>query len=206
MLTQAQLAAMVAASYSQKADVATRDGAMAMLRPVGDEFVVVLPGTHLNDGAQTVLDALADLSAWPAWRGPLGFCHSGFSSGGEALWREIAPIIPRAKRLVLAGHSLGAAHALYLGAKNAAAGLAPCRISAFEPPRVGMAMFGWHVRKALQVYACRFGDDPVPLLPPMFPIPFHHPVRLAAIGCAMLDPIDCHAIGGVVTALTEMGI
>ncbi len=206
MLKQWQLAEMAQAAYTQPADVTTAYGAMAMIREVGGEFVVVCPGTHLNDGQQTVLDVIRDIDAWPVWRKRQGFCHKGFAAGGAALWQRIGPMIPPGKRAVFAGHSMGAAFALYLAAENAAAGFNACRVAAFAPPRVGAEPFGHHVRQASEVCAWRYGDDPVPLVPSAPPFPFWQPIKLGMIGCPLMNPIDAHAIGGYVASLKARNI
>lgn len=148
-------------------------------------------GTHNNPGwaldfcAVPIHDAVVN-------HADLGRIHSGF-------WFASRPLIPVLldaigdQPFALAGHSLGAALALLLGAELIIRGKRPERIGAFAPPRVGMAEFVSVVTKA-PLSAYRFGNDPVTEVPDALPGFPYAQVPLIAVGARLPDRFDCHAI------------
>ena len=199
MISHAALAALAAKSYTQKPTIAVDLDVQAMVSEVGNEFVVVCPGTHVDNP----IDWLRDFDAWPRWFAKLGICHNGFASGGVDLWARVKTIIPPGKRVVYAGHSLGGALALVLAASHAAERADRCRVVTFGAPRTGGFKFGCLVRSALEAAEYRFGNDPVPDVPP--PWLYWHPTRLIGIGSPQTDPIAAHAIAGYAAALLALG-
>lgn len=190
MTSDAELAALVAASYSQAPDVNAGHDARAKFVTSGTEFVVLIPGTA------TALGAMRDLEVWPTWDKTLGPCHAGFLADGRALWSAVLPHIPRGRAIVFAGHSLGGAEAQILAALHGG----PCRVVTFGSPRIALdfnLLFRPLVRRAapqLTLYARP--DDPVPHVPPA---PFYlHAKRNTSIGAAVpgsdnefpVDPVN----------------
>lgn len=200
MIPHAALAALAAKSYTQTATVAVDLDVQAMASMVGNEFVVVCPGTH----PANPIDWIRDFDAWPRYFGALGICHHGFAAGGVDLWARVRTILPPAKRVVYAGHSLGGALALVLAASHATERAEPCRVVTFGAPRTGCLKFGRLVRSALEVAQYRFGNDPVPGVPP--PWLYWHPTKLIGIGSPEPDPIAAHSIAGYAAELSALGL
>ena len=96
------------------------------------------------------------------------------------------------------GHSMGGANALIAAALWKHAGGALGRVTAFEPPRVGM-LGGKLAGEA--VLLTRVGIDPVPEVP-VLP-PFHcHPAELTRLpNCGPWSAIGCHEIVNVAAAI-----
>lgn len=162
MTSDADLAALVAASYSQKMDVVAGDDARCKFVTSGREFVVVIPGTV------SALGWMRDFESWPSWDRILGPCHDGFLANGRALWRAVLPYIPLGKRCVYAGHSLGGAEAQILAALHIRHNFGPCRVVTFGSPRVGLfcnPLFPLLVHQAAQLTLYVRPDDPVPDVP-----------------------------------------
>lgn len=193
MTSDAELAALVAASYLQTPDVSAGDDARAKFVDSGSEFIVVCPGTV------SALGWMRDLEAWPSWDHVLGPCHDGFLTNGRALWREIVPFIPVGKRAVYTGHSLGGAEAQILAALHIKHRLGPCRVITFGAPRIAVfcnPVPAFLLRQAMQLTLYARPDDPVPLVPPS-PL-YVHVCATTAIGTALagsdnefpFDPVD----------------
>lgn len=189
-ISHADLAVLAGRSYS-----GPQSGTVALdvrydLVPRGNELVVVVPGTHPQDP----LDWIRDLRAIPRWFPGIGPCHSGFGSGGSALWQRVRlDVASETRRIVYAGHSLGGALALVLAAHHAADGLAPCRVVTFGAPRVGFLnpYFGRLVRSALEAAEYWRAADIVPD-EPWRVMGYSHPTRPIRIGSPVpgLSPGD----------------
>lgn len=201
MVTDRDLVAAAAATYSSAPTWSFFDGTVNALltKTAAGLPVVAIEGTHNRPGwagdfcAITVDESLIEPQHVP-WPHPvLGRIHAGF----YLFSRPLIPVVLAAigdDPFALAGHSLGAALALLLGAELIIRGRRPQRIGAFAPPRVGMPDFVRTVT-AVPVGAYRFGDDPVtevPITLPGFP---YAQVPLIAIGAPMPNPLDCHHIG-----------
>jgi Lipase (class 3) len=191
--SDAELAALVAAAYSQKMDVVAGDDARCKFVDRGREFIIVCPGTVSLDGW------IRDLEAWPSWDHALGPCHDGFLANGRALWRAVLPHIPLGKRTCYAGHSLGGAEAQILAALHLKHNLGPCRVVTFGSPRVGLfcnPLFPLLIYKAAQLTLYSRPDDPVPDVP--FAPLYVHARAPTIIGTALpgsdprftLDPVN----------------
>jgi acetyl esterase/lipase len=112
----------------------------------------------------------------------------------------MAPIGPHiaGRRVVVTGHSLGGSVAILLAALLVEAGTPPVAVVAFEPARSGMRTLAARLTSVSgTIY--RYGDDPVPDVPPW---PYVHPWEVTQIGHPKIDPISCHAIGGVINWLS----
>ncbi len=109
-------------------------------------------------------DILRDLRGVP-WCDPaLGWCHSGFLKGADALWPQVAPYLRAAEPVHLTGHSIGGAVATVLAARMTLVGQPPASLVTFGCPRVGFARLG---RRLADVPGRRFvcGDDAAPAHP-----------------------------------------
>jgi hypothetical protein len=128
----ADLSAFLArASFSlvQAADVA---GSQAFVATRGGDAVLAFRGTEPDD--PTDLGADADLVLVELAGG--GRVHRGFAHALDVVWSSIAPAIPAGGRVLVTGHSLGAALATL-----AAPRVSGARLFTFGSPRVGDAAF-----------------------------------------------------------------
>lgn len=123
-------------------------GTQAFLAEGPDFAVLTFRGSDDLDAWTTNLDAM------PApWQGP-GKVHRGFAKALEAVWQEITQALPdRQRRLLVTGHSLGAALATL-----AAAILPQVHLYTFGSPRVGDNAFRDAV-VAIVVRAERYIDN-----------------------------------------------
>ncbi len=97
-----------------------------------DEFVVALPGTRLTD----IREWFLDFSFWPTWIPGIGYVHTGFGAGAQAVWAKILPGLPTDKLITFTGYSLGGAIASCLAAMYAAERPGfPFRLVTFGAPR-----------------------------------------------------------------------
>lgn len=163
----------------------------------GDADVLAFRGTD------SVIDWIRD-AAWRPFRDrDLGWCHGGFLLGSAAV---DARIEYGARPLVLAGHSLGGAVALALGARLAARGRPPALLVTFGAPRVGMGKYA-ALLAGVPVRQYRRGNDPVTQFP--FAIPpllrFQHAREpLILIGEPSDRPFDCHRMAGYLADLANL--
>jgi hypothetical protein len=128
----ADLTAFLArASFSlvRTADIA---GTQAFVVTRGGDAVLAFRGTEPDD--PTDLGADADLVLVDLAGG--GRVHRGFAHALDVVWSSISPVIPAAARVLVTGHSLGAALATL-----AAVRLGGARLFTFGSPRVGDAAF-----------------------------------------------------------------
>jgi triacylglycerol lipase len=158
--------------------------------------VVLFRGTTLR-GLEGVEDVLRDLSAAPRYAElfpAIGFCHSGFLAGVEAVAQDMMADL-RGARVILAGHSLGGAMALIFGAMLAVAGRTPTGIVTFGAPRAGFGKLRRTLRSVPVLRCYRNGQDPVPALPWWLPWwPYQQPRALIAVGVPGPMPIGDHHI------------
>jgi Lipase (class 3) len=133
----------------------------------------------------------------------LGWVHAGFLLDAEEVLpavREVAQDGPYS----IAGHSLGAAEALMLGALLTVEGLPPIKIGAFAPPRVGGIDFA-NVIKSLPLCAYRFGKDIVPEVPFTLAAFPYIQVPLIEVGVdSTLDRFAAHNIANYVAAVQAL--
>lgn len=192
----ALLAARACAQAYDHVDLVAGE-AKALTVPDRSAVLVAFQGTH------DVAQALEDLDVRPRFMAGVGYVHHGFSELAEAafpLVRDLA--IEIGKPLVLAGHSLGGAVALLVGALLVRANLPPATVLAFGAPRisVGAAVGRVYRRDRTPLFLYRHGADLVPELPPVF----SHPAELIQIGPpgdGIEDGIADHAIDRYVAAL-----
>jgi hypothetical protein len=111
-------------------------------------------------------NAIADMEIAKRMSAKLGInFHRGFEDMAMAVYKEIVPRLRPGYRLVIFGHSLGAAEATILALLLSADGWQVARVYASGSPRVtdaaGAALCG-----ALPLIRIVNEGDPVPLLPP----------------------------------------
>lgn len=118
-------------------------------------------------GTDEPLDALRDIRIFPLWTKELGWCPAGFLKAGKRLitkvmsecWtRGIKP-----ENMILAGHSLGGAVALIVGALMVRDEFYPKEIVTFGAPRCGRLK----ILDEIDVTMYRHGRDIVPMIPPL---------------------------------------
>lgn len=134
--------------------------------------VIAIEGTHdaVGWGFDFLAASVSDQQGMD--KQTLGFVHSGFYAAGLTALTRCA-LIAAGGPYAICGHSLGAALALLIGgilSQDSFEGhsLAPVKIGAFAPPRVGGAQFV-KVIETIPFCAYRYGQDPVPEVP--FSIP-----------------------------------
>lgn len=88
-------------------------------------------------GSVTMSDWIHDLIAIPFRDSPLGFVHPGFYDGIPAAWADIKARLSANDRVIVAGHSLGAARAALLAGQMTIDGRPPARRVCFGEPRPG---------------------------------------------------------------------
>lgn len=137
----------------------------------------------------------------------LGWIHAGFYASAVASLTRAA-LIAASGPYAICGHSLGAGLALLIGAllsqdELGDRGLAPVKIGAFAPPRVGGDAFVKTIN-AIPFCAYRFGNDPVPEVPITIPDFPYRQVALTQVGAPMLDPFKCHDIQNYVAAVKAL--
>jgi hypothetical protein len=154
---------------------ADNDGIYAGLKRLGEVDLIVFRGS------KTALDwardfFFADNLLWH--HSGLGTLHAGFALGLEALSAAMLPEL--GPRVIIAGHSLGAARALICAGFLTLSGHAPERIVVFGEPRPGFSRLGL-VLAAVPIASYRNGNasgrDPVTYVPLAIPeiAPYVHP-------------------------------
>lgn len=203
MLSDADLASIVAKTYTLLPSVHFDPDTRAMFSVHGGEWVCGIPGTVDFPGW------VRDFSAWPDWFSMIGPCHAGFGTGGKALWALVRPKLPKDKRIIFTGHSLGGAYAQVLAAMYGAENRNPCEVVTFGSPRVRIAFnLGFrsllHRSMRVELYA-RVGD-PIPDVP--FKPLYLHAARLIPIGKPVdsIDPMANHDIALYASDLKAVGL
>jgi len=170
------------------------DDIRAVITLMGEYVVPSIRGTVITDPENW----LTDLDFVPAYHPATGWVPRGFLCAALRLLPLVKARVA-GLRVILCGHSLGGAVAALLAALLIHEGVAVVAYALAEPARSG----GHELAAALagvEGWACRFGNDPVPMLPPLY----QHPCSLVAIGEDRPDGFECHSILGVVAALGAM--
>jgi Lipase (class 3) len=129
----------------------------------------------------------------------LGFLHEGFHFEATTILPRIALMV-QGRDYALTGHSLGAALALLHGGLLINDGHPPTKIGVFAPMRIGGEQFVKTVT-SVPFIASRFGNDPVPMVPPALEPTFpYRQVPLMQVGQRRFIPFDCHHIDNYVAA------
>lgn len=150
-------------------------------------WVIVTRGSVTTEDFER--DAWAVLTDDP----DVGFVHDGFMRG-------IIPTVAKIKAVVgtdpwvVAGHSLGAAHACLVAGKASKTWTAPLRYVRFGEPRPGLGELK-SILSTIPGSSYRVvgpdGHDDVTDLPPPFPLPYVHPqtlIDLSVTGVPKTDP------------------
>ena len=109
-----------------------------------DYVIIAFRGTGAKDNGELSVSAafkdfLADIKAWPADSETQGSVHSGFKTELDKLWPQVIKWLGKkvtTKKLVITGHSLGAAMATICASRLHALG-ADLVLYTFGSPRVG---------------------------------------------------------------------
>ena len=187
MITNSQLATWVAATYHEghpdqdliEASLRPCPSGVGELRadilrpdPKTDLYAIAIRGTVDKGNWLANLDARLvpstiltdDLEAGIY----LPKVHAGFARASEQITPHIAKALPKGARVIITGHSLGAAIALFLAPRLEQAGFPVVKVVTFGCPRVGDINYrmAWHVRLgATRVWRHVYGPDPVCQLP-----------------------------------------
>ena len=207
-MPHADLARLAQAAYSRKPEWVAKDNprARAMLNIAGGVPIISVPGTDPRVPDDLATDADCDAVYVPG----LGSVHEGFLRIAMSIYPQIVASVVPAEKIILTGHSLGAAVAMVLAALLARDCHAKeIELIGFGCPRVGaqrLAVRLWGVKTTLY----RFGNDPVPLVPWLLlwrlpPVIMMHPAPLTKIGTPLPELISNHAIGNYVAELTKLG-
>lgn len=144
-----------------------------------DELLIVFRGTLLARGADdadrwdTMLGGMMFNFAFAQTDGCGGRVHRGFLAALDGIWRPLCERLRRieegrdngrGRRLVITGHSKGAALATLAGWRFWQEGRPVDAVYTFGGPRVGNAAFAQSYPAPLYRFENR--DDPVPHLPP----------------------------------------
>jgi hypothetical protein len=158
------------------------DGVCWALKRAGDTDVIILRGST------TQADWIHDAETWAAPEtNPLyehmGPVHYGFSCGMDRMWRDARLLT--GKKVIVAGHSLGAGRACILTGLMIADGEPPIARVCFGEPRPAYAQLGEYIKSVpARSYrnAGAWGHDLVTDVPFTLPeFPFVHPAPLIDI-------------------------
>jgi len=194
MLTHSAICDLVAESYKVPATWQCGNDVRAVGTKIGDEFVVTIPGTV------NLQQWMIDFSAWPKPFPYIGTYHEGFGLWGLKLADAVLKNLPANRRIIFAGHSLGAQLAQVLAAVYASQKhkTAPIRVITFGCPRgafIGNLTAPSLLRSALEAVSYRNFGDPVCEVPPL-PM-WKHNVSLTTLGShfhALAPSMEDHAI------------
>ena len=203
MLRHASLALLAQQSYSGPQTLQVAGDVRADITEYTTEVVVACPGTHPSD----LQDWIRDVRAFPSYFKKLGFCHSGFGSGGIDLWAKLKDQLPKDKLVTYTGHSLGGALAQVLAALHVAEMKQTCRVVTFGAPRVPF-MLNRSFKKRAKMLTDSVGyqrsGDPVPEMP-TWPF-YYHPIKTKKVGVRVFDPIENHSISRYAADLAALNL
>jgi len=130
---------------------------------------IAIRGTELYNffGGNGWRDVLRDLRVLPWHDKQLGFCHSGFLKGAKRVQSQL--YLNKSKKIIVTGHSMGAAIGQLLALKLHFAGYR-VEFIGFGMPRhfIGSRIFD------MPATHYRHADDPVSELPPRWLFNFRH--------------------------------
>jgi hypothetical protein len=122
-------------------------------------------------GSEVGEDWLRNFTAIKYEHPVLGTLHLGFWEGMQDLFDAVQGELVTGNKIVVTGHSLGAAHAQIFSGLCAAAGIEMELVVLFAPPRAGMSTLKNLVQsKIVEKHAYRNLQDPVPEVPVYIPI------------------------------------
>jgi triacylglycerol lipase len=111
-----------------------REDSQAHVGTNENTIVVVFRGTTFTD----IDDIVADLKIWPKTHG-VGWVHAGFRRHSRKIMPLVFDYIKRHpnKKIIIAGHSMGAAMSLYIAQELHWAGYSDITIYSYGSPRMG---------------------------------------------------------------------
>jgi len=136
------------------------DGGFAARKRVGDVDVVIWRGST------TALDWIDDLDFEPVDYPVFGKVHAGFLKGVSAVWDQVDATL--GAKVIISGHSLGAAHALLHAARHEVRSKRPQRVVVMGSPRPGFQKLA-DLLGPVSIASYKNGDDPVTMVPPTLP-------------------------------------
>jgi Lipase (class 3) len=104
------------------------EGSQALVATRGDDVVVAFRGTEADDPTDLGSDVDLLRVRWPTG----GHVHRGFKRALDHVWPALEAAIPAQSRLMMTGHSLGAALATLAATRRQ-----PAQLFTFGSPRVG---------------------------------------------------------------------
>ena len=176
-------------------DILSVDGIIAGMMPLPGGVAVVFRGS------ETLEDWFRDLDAAMVNIPGIGDVHQGFSVGMERFVSDVFPALTG--RIVLAGHSLGAARACILAAMLAPFDIPVDELHLFGCPRPGGRELARIVNKNVRhIESYRNGRDPVPLVPDLADlyVPVVEPTTISFVGDPE-DPLADHFIANYMRAV-----
>lgn len=209
--TDEELVLCAAATYDPAAEPHFHDVKQAVrvfLKTREDGFnIIAVEGTHDPLGWLVNFIGLSIVDQ-QGIQGDLGFVHAGFYAAAVAALPRCILIAHRGP-YAICGHSLGAAMALLIGALLIDDGLAPEKIAAFAPPRVGGEQFV-KIVNAVPCTAYRYGADPVTEVPvwlPRFPYRQLSLIQLPGPVIGRFDisaRVGCHRVENYVSGVKSL--
>ena len=200
MVSHYRLAQLCADSYTAPLAVCDRDS-VARCTTHEEDGVLVLsfPGTNPIN----IYDDLTDIDFLTKSIPGFGPMHSGFWNAMYGIRDELDELIGD-DTVILTGHSLGGAIALDYALFRRSRGLPVMEIVTFGSPRVSASDQASRVIKGVPITMYRHSSDPVPQVPPRFPMieEWQHPAPLTQLGADRdLPNIEDHMISQYLTAL-----
>ena len=177
------------------ADILSVDGIIAGTMPLPGGVAVVFRGS------ETLEDWFRDLDAAMVDIPGVGDVHQGFSVGMERFMSDVFPAFTG--RIVLAGHSLGAARACILAGMLAPFDISVDELHLFGCPRPGGRELARIVNQNVRhIESYRNGRDPVPLVPDLADlyVPVAEPTAISFQGDPE-DPFADHFIANYMRAV-----
>lgn len=200
--SDADLVDAAAATYQGAVPTISANGVSVFVTKNDGLNIVAIEGSH--DVQNWLADFLAiEISGGghPGTDHPtLGWVHAGFLLDATLILPQVRAVAQEGA-YALAGHSLGAALVLMLGALLTIEGLPPVKIGAFAPPRVGGDDFAAVIKSVPGIYP-RYGADIVPEVPfTMKGFPYIQVPLLELNDPKKLDRFAAHNITNYVAAV-----
>lgn len=207
MITHRDLADLAAALYGYLTAPAvvwlyrSPDGApccIGVIR-VGRLLIVVARGSVTEtDWVHDAMVRASSPSSHPLWGG----IHSGFLEGVDEAWATIQTLLQPGDLLVIAGHSLGAAHAVLIAAEAVQAGVPPVLTVCWGEPSSGFQKLADYLVRVPGV-SYQNGDKPHADIDPVTIVPFYLPPLMPYTHRLTRTPVTALPTGGL---MSELGL
>lgn len=180
----------------------SRDDVVVARRVVEGDNVIVFRGSA------TLEDWERDLQGLPTKHKHLGWCHSGFLEGMDNLVEEILPTL--SGRIIVTGHSLGAARALLFTALATIQKVSIERTVVFGCPRPG----SWKLARLLRgcatkIESYRNRDDPVTYVPYLMGF-YAHPIEPTQVEAPRsprdVPPLSDHRMESYIQGVSKLPV